>query len=455
MWSRSFKSGAEELPAYMGFAPKYRRLPKLLYSISMIWFVIVAVFVAIGFYIFYLKNSTQLSAENVVLAYYDALDFKEFERAHSYLDPAADKSISQFMLEISVTDGLLSSYAKLDNIAIDITTKTDSTATGFIKANWVTPLKVIDTRDTLYLKKINNKWYIKPKTIDPDVPPEQLVIQSTTQFYNHGKRKITSEQTYHEDVLKQPVVEVLSARMIVVDGEYAIIGEIQNVDNVPADISVTGTLYDFDNNPLAKFNAKDVIKHKLLPKETTPYRVNFEDIAWATNQATKPASYDPAAFTKLYLSDTPVNFQVQVVANVATTDLYQAVASSQVEQNENLINGFLFNPSIEAATIPQLLISYYDKDQQLIWVESIYIDESVRQQRKRKFQIDISKIALPEVLSTSLQNVSVNGLPNQSISDKVVPNRNNIGLSDRLIPVKNMPFGYISITPNSYIGNPE
>ncbi len=455
MWTRSFKSGPEELPAYMSFVPVYRRLPKLLYSISMIWFVIVAVFVAIGFYIFYLKNSTQISPENVVLAYYDALDFKEFERAHSYLDPKADKSISQFMLEISVTDGLLSSYAKLDEIDINITARTDSTATGFVKANWVTPLKIINTRDTLDLEKIKSKWYIKPKPIDPDVPPEQLVIQSNTQFYNHGKRKITSDQTYHEDVLKQPVVEVLTAKMVVVDGEYAIIGEIQNVDNVPADISVTGTLYDIDNNPLAKFNAKDVIKHKLLPKETTPYRVNFEDIAWASNQAQKPASYDPTTFTKIDLSDTPVNFEVQVVANVATTDLYQAVATSQVEQNENLINGFLFNPSIEAATIPQLLISYYDQNQELIWVESIYIDESVRQQRKRKFQIDISKISLPEVRSTSLQNVSVNGLPNQSISDKVVPNRNNIGLSNRLIPVKNMPFSYISITPNSYIGNPE
>ena len=143
----------------------------------------------------------------MVLAYYDALYFKEFERAHSYLDPDANKSISQFMLEISVSDGLLSSYAKLDEIAIDITSLSDTTATGFVKANWVTPLKVIDTRDTLDLKKIDSEWFIQPQVVDPDVPPEQFVIQNNTQFYNHGKRKITSEQTYHEDVLKQPVVE--------------------------------------------------------------------------------------------------------------------------------------------------------------------------------------------------------------------------------------------------------
>ena len=62
---------------------------------------------------FYIKNTAQLTAKNVVEAYYDALDFKEFERAYSYLSPNSDISISQYMLEVSVTDGILSSYAKL------------------------------------------------------------------------------------------------------------------------------------------------------------------------------------------------------------------------------------------------------------------------------------------------------------------------------------------------------
>ncbi len=455
MWSRSFKSAPDSLPAYTNFKPMYGRFSKVLYGISLIWAAIVTILVAIGMYSFYIKNATQLSPENVVLAYYDALDFKEFERAHSYLDPEADKSITQFMLEISVSDGLLSSYAKLDEIDIDIQAKTDSTTTGHVRAHWVTPLKVIDTEDTLELKKIDGKWFIKPKPIDPDVPPEQLVIQSSTQFYNHGKRKITSEQTYHEDVLKQPVVEVLEARLIKMDDEFAIIGQIQNVDNIPADISVTGTLYDVNNNALAKFNAKDIIKHKLLPKEITPFRVNFEEIAWTSNESIKPSSYDPKLFNKVILNETPVEFQIQVVSNAATTDLYQAVAPSQVEQEDKLIQGFLFNPCIEAATIPQLLVSYYNDSQELIWVESVYIDESVRQQRKRKFQINIAETKKPVILLSSLTNVSVNGLPNEDIANKMVPDRDEKGSSKRLLKVENIPFAYISLKTNNYIGNPE
>jgi hypothetical protein len=55
--------------------------------------------------------------------------------------------------------------------------------------------------------------------------------------------------------------------------------ELQNVDNVPADVTLKATLYDNNNKKLAT-NAKYVIKHKLMPKEITSFKVNFEDIAW-------------------------------------------------------------------------------------------------------------------------------------------------------------------------------
>ena len=454
LWTRSFKR-KKELPLYFAFAPVYKRVPSLLYRASVVWTIILLIVIAFGGYLFYVKNTTQLSANNVVTAYYDAVDFKEFERAHSYLDPDSDKKLSQFMLEISVSDGLLSSYAKLDSLYIDIIPKTDTTALGIVDATWITPLKEIETHDELQLLKKRSKWYIVPKTIDPDIPPEQLLIQSGTRYYNHGKRAVTSEQTFHEDVLKQPVVEVLSARLVQLDTTYAIVGEIQNVDNIPADISVTGAIYNEDNEELARYNAKDVVKHKLLPKETTLYRINFEGIAWASATEEKPTTYAPDTFTEIDLTDIPVNFEVQVSANVATTDLYQAVDLSKVQQEKNTLRGFLFNTSIEEATIPQLLIGYYNEEKELLWVESRYIDESVRQQRKRPFSELLYSDILPTEVASGLKTASVNGLPNQSISDKVVPQRNASGSEQSFIPIKNMPYAYITITTNNYVGNPK
>jgi hypothetical protein len=47
--------------------------------------------------------------KNVVKSYYDAIDFKEFEKAYSFMNPQSKLSISQFMLETSVADGILNS----------------------------------------------------------------------------------------------------------------------------------------------------------------------------------------------------------------------------------------------------------------------------------------------------------------------------------------------------------
>ncbi|GER60026.1 hypothetical protein [Patiriisocius marinus] len=438
MWSRSFKVGKEYHPIYFSFQPVRKQNYRVIFIASAVWAVILTGIILFGVYHFYTANATQASAKNLVTAYYDALDFKEFERAHSYIDPESDYDISQFMLEISTSDGLLSSYAKMDSISVKIVEEKGPTALAYVAANWVTPLKLIKTNDTLSLRKDKGEWYILPKDIDPDIPPDQLVIESATSFYNHGKRKITTQKTHHEDVLKQPVIEVLSAKLVQLDTTYAIVGELQNVDNIPSDVSVTGILYDKENVEIARFNAKDVIKHKLLAKETTPYRIDFESIAWVDSEVIEP-----------------VNFSIQVKANVATSDLYQAAAPSSVKQEGAILDGFLFNQSSQAATIPQLLISYYDAEGGLLWVDAQYVDESVRQQRKRPFSLSLQINQIPKVLSSSLDNVSVNGLANSRISAKIVPNRNDNGKTESLIEVTNELYRFISITTNSYIGNPR
>lgn len=453
-WNGSWKK-KKKLPAYFSFTPNYRQPPQFLYRGNLIWVGILVLLICMGGYTFYLQNTEQRTPENVLKSYYDALDFKEFERAHSYVDPASNKTLSQFMLEISVSDGLLSSYAKLDNLDIKVKTKTDTSAQGYVNAQWITPLKKISTQDELLLKKEKGKWFIVPKIIDSDIPPDQLLIQSGTSYYNHGKRAVTSEQTHHQDVLKQPVVEILSARLVQLDSSYAIVGEIQNVDNVPADISVTGVLYAKSNKELARFNAKDILKHKLLPKETTLYRVNFEDIAWSKASQKKSSTYNPELFTEITLAESPTNFEVQVRAHVATTDLHRAVSISKMSQKGPMVHGVLFNPSMEEATIPQLLIGYYNAKKELLWVESKYIDESVRQQRKRLFAEVLFNGKLPSEIASGLTTASVNGLPNERISNKVIPDRNMAGTRQVLIKIDNMPYSYISITTNNYIGNPN
>ena len=275
LFVNGLKTKEKPKPAYFKFKNNYSTFSSTVLKAFHIWAIILILLMGYGTYIFYIKNDTQRSPENVVRAYYDAIDFKELNKSYSYIDPKSTVSRSQYLLEISVTDGLLSSYAKLDAINTTVTKQTDSLTTLKVETSWITPVKKIAKTDFKIAVKRNGKWYLKPERKSLDLPPDQLYSKNNTNYFNQGRRRITTEQTHHEDVLKQPVLEIVSAKLIKYNKRYAIIGEVQNIDNVPADVVLKGTLYNDANKELATYNAKHIIKHKLMPKEITAFKINF------------------------------------------------------------------------------------------------------------------------------------------------------------------------------------
>ena len=261
-------------------------------------------------------------------------------------------------------------------------------------------------------------------------------------FYNHGRRRITSGPTYHEDVLKQPVLEVLSAQLIKEDSSYSIVGRLQNVDNFPADVSIKGTLYTSNNIQIATYNANDLMKHKLLPKETTSFKINFGPDAWE-NLGSSAGLLEP------------VKFNLQVSGNVATTDLYDGLAIQKLTTSSQGLKGTLLNTGTQNATIPQLIISYHDSNEQVVWVDKVYLEESVRPQRKQEFELPLLPTLELETISNTTELVFVNGLHNASISDKMVPNRKPNSNGTAMLTIKGVGYDYVSVKVNTYIGNPN
>ncbi len=455
IWIHGLKSKQKTFPVYFKFGVPYQRFNGLVVKSLSVWTVLLLIIMAYGMYLFYIKNEDQISPVNVTEAYYDALDFKEFSRAHSYLDPESNKTIAQYMLEVSVTDGLLSSYAKLDQIKVHITAKTDSTAKAMVTGQWITALEAIDKVFYHELVKRGSKWFVKPLAYDLDIPPDQLLTENVTKFYNHGRRRITSEQTYHEDILKQPVLEVLSAKIIENKEQYILIGEVQNIDNVPADVVISGTLYNQQNKELAKYNVKHQMSHKLMPKEITSFRIDFEGIAWLNHDDEKPETFDPDQFTAIDFEEVPRAFNLQCAGNVANVDLYKGVSINELTIENNQIHGVLFNSGVQEVTIPLLLVSYYNRDKELIWVDHQYLVEGIRQQRKQHFIYDLLDVSEVCEIDKDMQAVFVNGLSNEEISNKMVPDRIWSHNTEPLMPIEGKGFQYVKLEVNTYIGAPN
>jgi hypothetical protein len=449
------KTHIKEVPEYLRFKNTHTIFSKNLLKTTHIWSFLLCLIICFGLYSFYLKNDSQRTPENVVKAYYDAIDFKEFEKSHQLIDPKSNISFSQFKLEIAVSDGLLSSYAKLDALKTEINKKTDSLVILKVQTDWITPLEKINKTEYKTLVNRKGKWYLKPENVDFDLPPNQLYSNNVTGFFNQGRRKITTEQTHHEDILKQPVLEILNAKLVKFNNHYAIIGEVQNIDNVPSDIVLKGTLYNDESKELATYNAKYHIKHKLMPKEISSFRINFEGIAWSKVQDSIPQTFNPDEFTPVELEEQPTKFNLQAEGNVSNSDLYKGVVLSAVHINSKTIKGTLFNSGLQEVTIPQLLITYYNKDKKLVWVDHLFLKNGIKQQRKQYFEYNFAENNQLIIINEDMKDCYVNGLSNTAISDKIIPNRIVRHTRNKLQRVVHPLYKYVKIEMNNYIANPK
>ncbi len=440
---------------YVKFKTSYTKFSKPVLRFSFIWGIFILIVLSFGFYHFYIENKTQITPKSVIRSYFDALDFKRFEEAFSYVDPKTEIQLDQYMLEIAVNDGLLSSYAKLESIYIEIKNKTKKEAKAFVTTDWVTPLEKIEKKYIFELIKRNRKWYLKIDKPNADLPPDQLLITNKTTYFNHGRRRITTQQTLHEDVLKQPVLEVLSSKLVKNGKSYAIVGTIQNVDNVPADVALKATLYNDSNKKIAAYNAKYHMKHKLMPKETSNFRINFEGIAWSKTKDSIPKTFNPDEFTPTEFEEQPTVFNLHCEGNVANSDLYKKVGIDNIAISDTKISGSVFNTDTEEVTICQLLVSYYSEEKEIIWVDNLFLKEGIRQQRKQDFSITLKDLNTLNVINNSLEFCFVNGLPNKEIANKLVPNRIDAHKENDLLKVKGNGFSYIKIELNNYIGKPN
>ena len=455
IWLQALKIKVLEKPGFLNHAIEYNGFKSWMIKLLHLWTGIVLILFSIGIYFTYIKNATQISPENVVKSYYDALDFKFYEKAHSYVAPDKEYTVAQFMLEISVSDGIINSYGKLDAIETTIKNKAKNKALVIAKTKWITPLEIIEKTYTHEVEKIKGKWYIIPDKKDTDIPPDEFIATSINSYYKQGRRKISTQQTYHDDILRQPDLEIIKANLIYFDNKYMIIGEVQNIDNVPADVVLKASLYDDEDKILGTFNAKYVIKHKLMPKETTSFKVNFEDIAWLNATDVKPTSFNPDEFTDKNFNNKPVTFDIQSAGNVAISDLYTSVAISDLVVSDKEIKGTLFNYGIQEVTVPEVLISYYNDKKELLYVDHKFIKEGVRIQRKQYFTYSFLNLSSLKSLKYSTENCFVNGISNEAIARGVIKKRKSNEEEEQLQKVDGKGFSFIKIELNNYIGNPK
>ncbi|MGA7589303.1 MAG: hypothetical protein WBW02_02270, partial [Candidatus Sulfotelmatobacter sp.] len=142
------------------------------------------------------------------------------------------------------------------------------------------------------------------------------------------------------------------------------------------------TLVDAAGNPIDEESSFDKIAHVLLPKQVTPYRIDFpnlslrnvKNVRMDVKSSLVPASADPV---------------IGVMNQKIDTD----------NQGKSVLNGDLFNQSGETVNIPHVIASFYDNDGKVVWVSDGYVDRALLPQSSEAFAVEIPKTLAAKVHS--------------------------------------------------------
>jgi hypothetical protein len=360
-------------------------------------------------------------------AYYDDLDFRRFETAYQRLNPETRPDFDQFMLNMSVQGGLVASYSKLEELKTDILIQEQDYMEVAVNAKYITALSYYSDTVTLNLSRSDEHgWSIEPGLVDVTVPPEQFVRRPTVEWLSQGRGRPTTETTDFADILDRPELQILSSQLVAREGtRYSIVGELMNIDADPADITVTGYMYDTEGNELTWYNAGAGMAHKLMPQDITPFRVDFEGVAGILlADAAKNFSFEPNE-TWDYVLPTGAelgDYDVFAKAVITARDLDREVGIQGLTVAENAgsfnIEGQLINSGLAEAVIPHIFVTYYSEDGKVMWVDHHFLPESVRAQRALDFSVPVTPIEELEILekpgheySNSLTNLAFGSGP--------------------------------------------
>ena len=309
------------------------------------------------------------SPEGAVQSLFAHVKSHDYKDAYAYVAGSSDTDEQSFARDLSGRDGSLRTYSSLQQADTKVLHANDNEALVRATLEYATAVGAFyDTRD-LNVVKEGDSWKVEwPVVKEARVPPQ--VIQENYLRWDVITRG--SDDDWGAQNVEAPRVRIVSMNAIAKDNSTIIVGEIENEDTVPGFVSVGATLVGKDGSVLGEETSFDKISHTLLPKEISPFRIDFPNVRLGTvksvhmqpNSMLVPASADPV---------------IGVMHQRVETDA----------RGRHILKGELVNQSGNVVNIPHVLATYYDNGGKVIWVSDGYVDQALQPQTPVPFAVDL------------------------------------------------------------------
>ena len=292
-----------------------------------------------------------------------------WEGAYSFVAPSSNVDSRSFQRDLQGRDGSLRTYSQLESANTRVLHESDNDALVRTELKYATAVGAFyDTRD-LKVVKDDGVWKVDwPVEKEVTVPPQVIPV-------NYLRWDIVwrnSDDDWGAQNVEGPRIRILSMNYTERDSGIIIMGEVENEDTIPAFVSIGAVLVGNNGQDIAEESSFDKTSHVLLPKEVSPYRIDFpgmklsdvKSVRMKPDSTLVPASADP-------------------VIGV----LHQRIEKDA--KGRTVLKGELLNESGQTVNIPHVLATFYDSSGRVIWVSDGYLDHALLPQTPQPFAVDL------------------------------------------------------------------
>jgi hypothetical protein len=326
------------------------------------------------------SSSPQAAVENLA----DEIARRDWDTAYSNLANKNEFTESDFIRDLAGSYPSLRSHASLDSFDVRPQHATAEDAQVLLNLRWSTVVGTfLDTRD-LRVTKTGNRWgVVWPIVKEPHVPPQVIAVN----YLRWDVIYRGAEDDWGAQDVESPHVRIVDMHPVDRGGGVVILGELLNEDVVPAFVTVKATLLAKNGSVIATEDSLDKISHILLPRQVTPFLIEFHNVALS---------------------------QVDSVRMEPSSTLIAASADPVIEIEDQHLNsgpqpilsGKLLNQSGQVVNVAHVLGTFYDNTGQLIWVSDGYVERALLPETPVSFAISVppdiaSKVKTERAVTTT------------------------------------------------------
>ncbi len=297
---------------------------------------------------------------------------RNWDRAFSSVERTNDSGNEEsFIQEWIGSNGGLRAFSNLESYDARPMHATDTDAQMRVHFHWTTPVgPVEDVRDFRLVHR-GDQW----KVVWDEVPPPNVPAQVVpVNYLRWDLVSGTAKEEWGSHNVDAPHVRIVSMNAVNTAEGAVVMGEVVNEDTIPAFVNVNATLVDGSGSAIDDESSFDKILHVLLPKQVSPYRIDFPNVDLSKVKN--------------------VRMDVKATLVPASSDPVIGVMDQKLDQDAQgraVLRGNLLNQSGETVNIPHVIASFYDNNGKVVWVSDGYVQQALLPQSTEPFAVEVPK----------------------------------------------------------------